>query len=239
MLGRYVAGTLLILGVAMLMAPEGPEKKTQVSVARTETSPVALATAEPVAMAAAARNAAEPRAEAQLASLSAPAEAADDGLQVGIEAALVQALALDSTETEAEAAILDSAEDLSEAERATEEGEETDLSMTFAGMSLSLDAPQSGRLMLDDSDALTVLATEALAGGPADPAARILFVTGTRVNVRSGPSTQFSVVDTVALGDPVELVAFEGQDWARIRVGEDGQTGYMSRKFLANEPADG
>jgi hypothetical protein len=56
MLGRYVAGTVLVLGVAMLMAPEPPERPPMPEVARAEPGalslggelpkPVPLATAE-------------------------------------------------------------------------------------------------------------------------------------------------------------------------------------------------
>ena len=68
---------------------------------------------------------------------------------------------------------------------------------------------------------------------------RYMFVTGTRVNVRAGPSTQFSVVGSVEYGDPVELVTYEGSNWARIRIGDGDETGYMSRKFLASALSDG
>ena len=62
--------------------------------------------------------------------------------------------------------------------------------------------------------------------------AEVLYVTGTRVNVREGPSTDFGIVGTVAEGDAVELLS-EAGGWAEIRFADSGETGFMSRRFLS------
>ena len=93
MLGRYIAGTLLILGAAMMVAPDSPEKNESM-VTRSETSPAALVTAEPAAMAVALEKSPEP--------VVATTAASSKNIEAGVEAALIQALALDAAEDAAE-----------------------------------------------------------------------------------------------------------------------------------------
>ncbi|WP_165354552.1 SH3 domain-containing protein [Tropicimonas sp. IMCC6043] len=197
MLGRYVAGTLLILGVAMIVAPDAPIEKTDVAVSRTETEPVALASAEPAAMADAVRNAPEALVTPVVARVT-EGDLPPEPLQTGVEAALAEALALD----------------------AVEENVGTD----------------ETRVSFEAAAATAAPAPEPML---AERTARVLFVTGSRVNVRSGPSTAHEVVGSVGYGDEVELVAYEGLSWARIRMGDGETTGFMSRKFLADELAGG
>lgn len=57
-------------------------------------------------------------------------------------------------------------------------------------------------------------------------------VTGTRVNVRAGPSTENEVVDSVVAEQEVEVIELLDNGWAYIRI--DGLAeGYMSAQFLA------
>ena len=71
----------------------------------------------------------------------------------------------------------------------------------------------------------------------ADPIAAALsealdlrVVTGTLVNVRSGPGTAFEVVAQLAEGQRAEALR-EEDGWAEVRL-EDGTTGWMSARFL-------
>ncbi|MFV2054025.1 SH3 domain-containing protein [Aliiroseovarius sp. YM-037] len=57
-------------------------------------------------------------------------------------------------------------------------------------------------------------------------------VSGSRVNLRSGPSSRTAVVATLNQGTEAQVIAFEG-NWARLSVNETGDEGYMSRRFLA------
>jgi uncharacterized protein YraI len=59
------------------------------------------------------------------------------------------------------------------------------------------------------------------------------------VNVRSGPSTAYRVLTSVVQGQLVELLAYEGTDWARIRINDGDEMGYMSRRYLARSLDDG
>ncbi|NDR56846.1 SH3 domain-containing protein [Aliiruegeria sabulilitoris] len=236
MLGRYIAGTLLVLGVAMMVAPDGPESKPSVPVSRTETSPVALATAEPEAMAAAVRNSSDTMAE-RPAPMQAPvSDPEPTSMQAGVHAALAQALALDATETAAEEPLSPADEPAPVADAPLPaEGETGADTALLAGLTLDMDASTAPFLRLPDQPEATAQTEASLAEGNA----RMMYVTGTKVNVRSGPSTQYRVVDTVAYGDSVELVAYEGDGWARIRIGNSDMVGFMSRNFLDNELSGG
>lgn len=60
-------------------------------------------------------------------------------------------------------------------------------------------------------------------------------VSGTRVNMRSGPSTSNTVVDSLPGGTLAEIIGTEADGWVQIRDVASGQTGYMAARFL--EPA--
>lgn len=91
------------------------------------------------------------------------------------------------------------------------------------------------------SDALTeALAAPEPAPAPApEPARPILdlrMVEATRVNMRSGPSTDFRVVDTLRQGTSVEVKEIDSsgeEPWARIVVLASGVEGWMAERFLA------
>lgn len=65
----------------------------------------------------------------------------------------------------------------------------------------------------------------------------VWFVTGTRVNLRAGPSTQNRVVGQVTLGDTAEVLSDPGADWIRIRVTDTGTEAYIFGRFLSEDPA--
>ena len=69
----------------------------------------------------------------------------------------------------------------------------------------------------------------AAAAGPTLPLAE---VTGTRVNLRAGPSTGDPVLTALRLGDQVELIGATGDGWAQIRAIADGHEGFMAIRFL-------
>jgi|GEM_PF-603405 len=63
----------------------------------------------------------------------------------------------------------------------------------------------------------------------------LLKVSGTRVNMRSGPSTSNAVIDSLAGGTLAEPLGEPVNGWVEIRDVATGLTGYMSARFL--EPA--
>ncbi len=63
---------------------------------------------------------------------------------------------------------------------------------------------------------------------------QIMYVTASRVNMRSGPGTQNSVIDSLARGTRVEALGPPDGDWVQIRTEQD-VTGYTSGQFLSAE----
>ena len=68
---------------------------------------------------------------------------------------------------------------------------------------------------------------------PADDGS-ILYVTGTRVNFRAGPSTSDAVIGALNGGSPVEALGEPSGGWVNIRDAQ-GRSGYMSADFLSSE----
>ncbi len=78
--------------------------------------------------------------------------------------------------------------------------------------------------------------TEAAALAPEPPVTgRIMRVNVRAVNVRAGPGTEYSVMDSLRRGDEVLVVAeADGPDgWAMIRIEGDGLEGYISAALLS------
>ena len=66
-----------------------------------------------------------------------------------------------------------------------------------------------------------------------DANANVVEVTGAVVNLRSGPSTNTSVVTRLKRGVRAEVVANNGDGWMKIRDLSSGAEGYMSGNFLS------
>lgn len=78
-------------------------------------------------------------------------------------------------------------------------------------------------------------ATEQAAGPANDGAEDLYRVSGSRVNMRAGPSTSNPVLDSLPGGTLAEVIGGDLDGWVRIRDIASGQTGYMAARFL--EPA--
>lgn len=57
-------------------------------------------------------------------------------------------------------------------------------------------------------------------------------VSGRRVNMRSGPGTNYGVLDTQTRGTQTEVIEVNANGWARIRVTTTDQVGWMSSRLL-------
>lgn len=64
------------------------------------------------------------------------------------------------------------------------------------------------------------------------PTGPLLRVSGDRVNMRSGPSTADSVVESLPLGTLAEPLGEVSGGWVEIRVIDTGITGFMAASFL-------
>lgn len=64
----------------------------------------------------------------------------------------------------------------------------------------------------------------------------IVHVTGARVNLRDGPTTNSAIVGTVSRGDTAEPLTDLGDSWVRIRT-ERGIEAWIYGRFLSETPA--
>ncbi|MEL6610444.1 MAG: SH3 domain-containing protein, partial [Pseudomonadota bacterium] len=67
----------------------------------------------------------------------------------------------------------------------------------------------------------------------AAPPADIRAVTGTRVNMRNGPGTNFEVLTQLVQGDQAEVLQSPGNGWVKIRVSATGVEGWMAERLMA------
>jgi uncharacterized protein YgiM (DUF1202 family) len=91
---------------------------------------------------------------------------------------------------------------------------------------------------LVNPNALAEAVAVAVAETPVEPAAELVspevwYVTGTTVNVRSGPGKQFDVLEKLVQGDTATLVFSDDTGWAKIRIEGDGVEGFVSTDFLS------
>ncbi|MEM9250358.1 MAG: SH3 domain-containing protein [Pseudomonadota bacterium] len=250
MLGRYIAITLVGLGGAMLLAPDAPERD-----ARAPQSAPASGVAEPVV--AEAPPAQTPTAE-EIAVVAEPprspaarAPLAPLGSGTRAEAGQAPQAAAPASDAGTSAAFVSAPPGSTRALRDEEQAEEPAPGSDALALRLlgdladdsilpTLEAPGTVQSVSVGADTLALISlVEAELTAPDTPedaapdadTAPLLYVTGSRVNVRSGPSTGFGVISSVAFGDAVELVAETGDGWAEIRIA-DGSTGFMARRFL-------
>ncbi|MGV6811164.1 MAG: SH3 domain-containing protein [Brevirhabdus sp.] len=63
-------------------------------------------------------------------------------------------------------------------------------------------------------------------------------VKASRVNVRQGPSTRYSVLTKLSRGDKADVIEILDNGWAFIRL-SDGKRGYLSSQFLVRSDQQG
>jgi hypothetical protein len=230
MLGRYVGGTLVILGIAMLMAPDADV--TEDVEGESATGPSGSSAPEVVARAEGAPAALEAGLSSERpASLSEGIDSALDGHERRVLARLDAA---------------DTATDAAPALAPAEEGQLTDLLSDEQPVDQAAPVPTLSEPETMQRAAITEatreLIEQAEGGAPASTGTEggddLLYVTGSWVNVRSGPSTSFGVITALPYGEAVEFVAEDEAGWARIRL-DEGREGFMARSFLSEEPAGG
>lgn len=84
----------------------------------------------------------------------------------------------------------------------------------------------------EQASAPTSAAAEIGTSADSTPELAIVYVSGSMVNMRSGPTTSDAVVGAVGYGASIELIEDLGNGWSHIRDIATGQTGYMASRFL-------
>ena len=86
------------------------------------------------------------------------------------------------------------------------------------------------------SDAVRVAATPTPQEAAEEEEGRFVYVTGSRVNLRRGPTTNSAVIGSVTQGDRAEPLSDLGDSWVRIRT-EGGVEAWIYGRFLSETPA--
>ncbi len=77
-------------------------------------------------------------------------------------------------------------------------------------------------------------AQQQLAPQPApEPAPDLREITGTRVNMRQGPGTNFGIIARLSLGHEVEVLSESGTGWLRLRTHPQGTVGWISASLVS------
>lgn len=86
------------------------------------------------------------------------------------------------------------------------------------------------------SDYLTI--TGSITGGQLDEntAATVISSNGKSVRLRSGPSVNYSIIASYAVGTPLTILT-TGDTWSKIRI--NGRTGYMMNEFINTASSGG
>ncbi|EBA12169.1 hypothetical protein RCCS2_12769 [Roseobacter sp. CCS2] len=71
-------------------------------------------------------------------------------------------------------------------------------------------------------------------GDTPEPRRDIRIIAGDWVNMRQGPGTDFGVVTTLPRGTEAEIIDETADQWARIRLLETGQVGWMASWLLSD-----
>ena len=99
--------------------------------------------------------------------------------------------------------------------------------LPIALVSAPAPTPEAERVNLAPSQD-EIAATPVVETPPAD----IREVSGSRVNMRSGPGTAFGVLATLGRGERVEVLGAPENGWAKLRVIQTGRIGWMSARLL-------
>ena len=69
----------------------------------------------------------------------------------------------------------------------------------------------------------------------AEPEHIVWYITGSRVNVREGPSTNYAILDKVLYGDAFQVVSDPDAKWIKIRIEGAGVEGYIVKSFTTEQ----
>ncbi|WP_353473250.1 SH3 domain-containing protein [Salipiger sp. H15] len=84
-----------------------------------------------------------------------------------------------------------------------------------------------------EPESATPVAAPAAAAAAEPDSGDLRRVTGTRVNLRYGPGTGYSVVGQLAEGDEVEILSDPGDGWVKLQARNGGTAGWMFDAYLS------
>lgn len=90
---------------------------------------------------------------------------------------------------------------------------------------------ERGAQSLQGTEVAALAETVSQRGDTGPEGAALRYITGSRVNLRSGPGTGNEVVGQLTHGTAAEVLGGEG-GWVHIRSAEGGLTGWVAAKFL-------
>jgi len=67
-----------------------------------------------------------------------------------------------------------------------------------------------------------------------EPERDVRRVTGTRVNMRFGPGTNFPVIGKLQMGQQVEVLEDDGNGWVRLRLQQGSQVGWIAASLVSD-----
>jgi len=111
--------------------------------------------------------------------------------------------------------------------------EETTLEPTLAVATAPAAEPVA-EVVVAEETIETQIVEEVLTAAVETPAADMRYVAGSRVNMRTGPSTNYGVLDTLTRGTEAEVIEVDDFGWARVRITETGQIGWMAERLLTD-----
>ncbi|MEM8592622.1 MAG: SH3 domain-containing protein [Pseudomonadota bacterium] len=92
----------------------------------------------------------------------------------------------------------------------------------------SLNASAPLATVLGDAPASVTPEVEVAVEKPVD----LRAVSGSRVNMRNGPGTNYQVLAQLVRGDEAEVLQVPGNGWVKIRASESGRIGWMAERLL-------
>jgi hypothetical protein len=93
---------------------------------------------------------------------------------------------------------------------------------------------ESQSIILDSSETPQIILPSLLATSTNPYADDIRTVSGNRVNVRGGPSTNYGIVSKLTRGEEVRILEDNGNGWVLMQPVEGGETGWMADFLLSS-----
>ncbi|QMU59473.1 MAG: SH3 domain-containing protein [Boseongicola sp.] len=99
----------------------------------------------------------------------------------------------------------------------------------------ALEAGKTLRATRDNGEVLQSITTAEKVQPTQQQPSDLWYVSGAKVNLRSGPGTGNAVVAQLTQGTKAEALTDTGSDWIEIRT-TDGTAGWIFGKFLSDQP---